>query len=297
MTQGFDALNMVPPLVEPQDVPVHLRHYAMTETDLTQSDKLPFAYARGTAQKLDCFEMIRDFRGLSDAEFAAASHCYTIINTNSPRQIDIPMALGLIDFARAGQLCIVTPFTLMEAKAPITVAGALTLSHAEAAHRGRRRPAGKLSADSRARVSRDLPSRPIGSRGRNWCLSGRLPMHPGSRSFIRMLPAAWRPAKGPADAAGPVRTAPGAGNAGSDTGIPFGPADFGRVHLLPNRGWACLMPREHLAMTGGRKGHQTWVSAFSRIASARSTLAPIRWNGWRGRPVCPIWPPFRRCGP
>jgi trimethylamine--corrinoid protein Co-methyltransferase len=42
------------------------------------------------------------------------------------------MAQGLIDFARAGQLSIITPFTLMGAMAPVTVAGALTLSHAEA---------------------------------------------------------------------------------------------------------------------------------------------------------------------
>jgi len=42
------------------------------------------------------------------------------------------MAQGLIDFARAGQVSIVTPFTLMGAMAPITVAGAITLSHAEA---------------------------------------------------------------------------------------------------------------------------------------------------------------------
>jgi len=64
--------------------------------------------------------------------FAAAPYCYTIINTNSPRTLDIPMAQGLIDFAKHGQLSIVTPFTLMGAMAPITVAGAVTLSHAEA---------------------------------------------------------------------------------------------------------------------------------------------------------------------
>ena len=42
------------------------------------------------------------------------------------------MAQGLIDFARHGQMSIITPFTLMGAMAPITVAGAITLSHAEA---------------------------------------------------------------------------------------------------------------------------------------------------------------------
>lgn len=132
LTQHFDVLHMVPPLIEPQDVPIHLRHYATMEAQLTLSDKVPFIFSRGTPQVMDSFEMLRNFRSLSDAEFQAKPHCYTIINTNSPRQIDIPMAQGLIDFAKAGQVSIVTPFTLMGAMAPITVAGALTLSHAEA---------------------------------------------------------------------------------------------------------------------------------------------------------------------
>lgn len=132
LTQHFDVLHMMPPLVEPQDVAPNLRHYFMMQAQLVNSDKLPFVYARGTSQVMDSFEMLREFRGLSDVEFEALSHCYTIINTNSPRQIDIPMAQGLIDFARAGQVSVVTPFTLMGAMAPITVAGAMTLSHAEA---------------------------------------------------------------------------------------------------------------------------------------------------------------------
>lgn len=132
LTQHFDVMHMVPPLVEPQDVPINLRHYATMDAQLTLSDKVPFVFSRGTPQVLESFEMLRDFRGLSDADFHNSAHCYTIINTNSPRQIDIPMAQGLIDFAKAGQVSIVTPFTLMGAMAPITVAGAMTLSHAEA---------------------------------------------------------------------------------------------------------------------------------------------------------------------
>lgn len=132
LTQHFDVLHMLPPLVEPQDVPMHLRHYRTLQSQLTLSDKFPFIFSRGTPQVMDSFEMLRDFRGLSDDAFHDGVHCYTIINTNSPRQIDIPMARGLIDFARAGQLSIVTPFTLIGAMAPISVAGAITLSHAEA---------------------------------------------------------------------------------------------------------------------------------------------------------------------
>ncbi|MEM9967512.1 MAG: trimethylamine methyltransferase family protein [Pseudomonadota bacterium] len=132
LTQHFDVFQMVSPQVEPQNVPTHLRHYFTTEAQMTWSDKFPFTFARGRPQTLDCFEMIRSYRGLSDAAFCNEPHTYTIINTNSPRTLDIPMAQGLIDFARHGQLSIVTPFTLMGAMAPITVAGAITLSHAEA---------------------------------------------------------------------------------------------------------------------------------------------------------------------
>ena len=132
LTQHFDVFQMLPPLIEPQDVPTHLRHYFTMEAQLTLSDKFPFIFSRGTPQVMQSFEMLCDFRGLSDNQFTAQPHSYTIINTNSPRTLDIPMAQGLIDFARHGQMSIVTPFTLMGAMAPITVAGAITLSHAEA---------------------------------------------------------------------------------------------------------------------------------------------------------------------
>jgi len=132
IVQHFDVLHMVPPVVEPQDIPMHLRHYFTMESQLALSDKLPFVFSRGTPQVAESFEMLHDFRGLSDDEFQANPHCYTIINTNSPRVLDVPMAQGLIDFAKHRQLSIVTPFTLMGAMAPITVAGAITLSHAEA---------------------------------------------------------------------------------------------------------------------------------------------------------------------
>ncbi|SLN23909.1 Trimethylamine methyltransferase (MTTB) [Falsiruegeria litorea R37] len=131
LTHHFDVFQMISPQVEPQDVPTHLRHYFTTQAQMELTDKFPFFFSRGTPQVMDCFEMLSIARGLSDDEFRGAAHSYTIINTNSPRTLDIPMAQGLIDFARYGQVSIVTPFTLMGAMAPITVAGAITLSHAE----------------------------------------------------------------------------------------------------------------------------------------------------------------------
>ncbi|MDX8538905.1 trimethylamine methyltransferase family protein [Mesorhizobium abyssinicae] len=132
LIQHFDVLHMLCPSIEPQDVDNRFRHYAVNRAQLTLSDKFPFVFARGTPQVDDSFEMVRLARGLSEDEFRAGAHCYTVINTNSPRQLDIPMAQGIIDFARAGQVSIITPFCLAGAMAPITVAGALTLQHAEA---------------------------------------------------------------------------------------------------------------------------------------------------------------------
>ncbi|RMD95118.1 MAG: trimethylamine methyltransferase, partial [Alphaproteobacteria bacterium] len=113
-------------------IPLHLRHYAMARANLTLSDKVPFIYARGAAQVADGFAMVRIARGLSEEAFLDTPVVTTVVNTNSPRQLDKPMTRGIIDFARAGQVTVLTPFCLAGAMAPITIAGALTLSHAEA---------------------------------------------------------------------------------------------------------------------------------------------------------------------
>lgn len=132
LVAGFDALHMQNAVVEPQDVPAPVRHYATMRHQLCLCPKVPFIFARGQAQTLDGFEMLRLYRGLSHEEFTASPWTKTVINTNSPRQIDRPMAQGILDFAKAGQLLVITPFCLLGAMAPITVAGALSLQHAEA---------------------------------------------------------------------------------------------------------------------------------------------------------------------
>lgn len=131
LVQSFDVVHMLSPTTEPQDIPVHLRHYAMTGTQMQVSDKPMFAYARGRKQVQQNFEMVQLGLNLSDDAFASATWITTVINSNSSRLLDKPMAQGIIDYARAGQMPIITPFCLSGAMAPITVAGALTLQHAE----------------------------------------------------------------------------------------------------------------------------------------------------------------------
>ena len=132
LCENFDVIHLQSPNVESQDIPVHLRHYQVTESQLSLSQKPFFIYSRGSAQVADAFAMTRIAYGLNQQEFEARPWCYTIINTNSPRQLDVPMCQGIIDFARAGQVAVITPFTLAGAMAPVTMPGALVLQHAEA---------------------------------------------------------------------------------------------------------------------------------------------------------------------
>ena len=132
LTQHFDVIHLTGPCVEPQDVPLPLRHLQSGLAYLTLTDKVPYLYARGRGQVADGFEMFRIGYGIDANTFASAPRCYTVINSNSPRQLDVPMCMGLIDFAAAGQMSVITPFTLAGAMAPVTLAGALTLQHAEA---------------------------------------------------------------------------------------------------------------------------------------------------------------------
>ncbi|MGB0849521.1 MAG: trimethylamine methyltransferase family protein [Thiolinea sp.] len=132
LSEHFDVIHVQSTNVESQDIPTQNRHLKTIESQLTLSRKPPFIYSRGTPQVRDTLEMVRMARGLSEVQFRERAYCYTSINTNSPRQLDIPMCQGIIDFAEAGQMLIITPFTLAGAMAPVTIPGALVLQHAEA---------------------------------------------------------------------------------------------------------------------------------------------------------------------
>jgi trimethylamine--corrinoid protein Co-methyltransferase len=131
LCQSFEVIHVLGGATEPQDIPVNIRHLEVTRAQLLLTDKIPFIFSRGHGQVADNFELIRLAHGISPEEYRSRPYTYTIINTNSPLQLDIPMADGIIDFAKAGQVLIITPFTLAGAMAPVTIAGALTLAHAE----------------------------------------------------------------------------------------------------------------------------------------------------------------------
>jgi len=133
LTQYFDCIHFAGGYpVEPVDIHPSVRHLECLFDKLTLSDKVVHAYALGAERVEDVMEMVRIAGGLDHDEFAAAPRMYTNINSVSPLKHDHPMLDGAMRLARRGQPVVVTPFTLAGAMAPVTMAGAVTLSIAEA---------------------------------------------------------------------------------------------------------------------------------------------------------------------
>jgi trimethylamine--corrinoid protein Co-methyltransferase len=118
--------------VDALDVHASIRHLRIMQNKVKLADKVPFIISTGRARLFDSMEIARIARGISREQFLQEPSCYTVVNTNSPLKLDAPMAMGIIEMARHGQICTVTPFTLAGAMAPVTIAGALVLQNAEA---------------------------------------------------------------------------------------------------------------------------------------------------------------------
>lgn len=118
--------------VEPADVHASVRHLHATYDLLTLSEKAVNVYSLGAERNSDCLEMVRIARQVSDDRLDSEPSVTTVINTSSPLRLDAPMAQGIIEYASRNQVCIITPFTLAGAMAPVTIAGAVVQQNAEA---------------------------------------------------------------------------------------------------------------------------------------------------------------------
>lgn len=130
LAQSTNALHFAgSTLVEPQDVPVSVRHLRRMLAAFALADKAARDVAHGRTITADNLEMCRiAFGGILPQEPVVGG----VINVNSPLRYDSRMLGGLITYARAGQVCIVTPFILAGAMSPITMAAAIAQQNAEA---------------------------------------------------------------------------------------------------------------------------------------------------------------------
>jgi trimethylamine--corrinoid protein Co-methyltransferase len=118
--------------VEPTDLHPSIRHLEAFRDLLTLSDKAVNAYSLGRQRNLDCLEMVRIVRQVSDDELDAQPSVHTVINVSSPLRLDTPMLEGILQYSARNQVVILTPFTLAGAMAPVTIAGAVVQQNAEA---------------------------------------------------------------------------------------------------------------------------------------------------------------------
>ncbi len=114
---------------EPTDVAVNKRHLDMLLAHMTLSDKPYMGSVTEPERAVDSVEMSKLLFG---ADFVDQNTVMTsLININSPLTFDSIMMGALEVYARANQACIISPFIVGGAMAPVSVAGTLTQVLAE----------------------------------------------------------------------------------------------------------------------------------------------------------------------
>ena len=116
-------------LCEPTDVPVSKRHLDMVQAHMTLSDKPFMGSVTEASRAQDSVDMCKILFG---EEFVQQNTVMTsLININSPMTFDDVMMGSMEVYARSNQACIISPFIVGGAMAPVSVAGTLTQVLAE----------------------------------------------------------------------------------------------------------------------------------------------------------------------
>jgi trimethylamine--corrinoid protein Co-methyltransferase len=133
LAQSFDIIHFIGNQpTAPQEMPARTRHLDCYLANILYSDRVYHCTAIGRERALDGIDMMALSRGLTREQLRETPGVLTIISVNSPRRFDAAMSDGLMAMAECGQAAVVTPFTLMGAMAPVSLAAALTQQNAEA---------------------------------------------------------------------------------------------------------------------------------------------------------------------
>jgi trimethylamine---corrinoid protein Co-methyltransferase len=133
LAQSFDIIHYVGNQpTAPVELPARTRHLDCYLANLTFSDKVCHCSAIGRERTLDGIDMMALSRGMTREQMIDDPGILTIISVNSPRRFDEAMSDGLMAMAEWGQPAVITPFTLMGAMAPVSLAAALVQQNAEA---------------------------------------------------------------------------------------------------------------------------------------------------------------------
>jgi len=122
-------------ICEPVDLPVNKRHFEMVYSHIKYSDKPFMGSVTHPERAQDSVEMAKILFGDNFIDAATGrpkTVLINLINANSPMTFDSTMLGADKAYARANQACIITPFILAGAMSPVTVAGTVAQTLAEA---------------------------------------------------------------------------------------------------------------------------------------------------------------------
>src|ERR671932_610755 len=117
-------------ICEPNDKPLDSRHLDMVYALLTLSDKPFMGSVTSGPNAVDTVSMAEMVFGRESLEQTPA--IISLINVNSPLRYDDRMLSALLEYARANQALIITPFLLMGAMSPVSIVATLAQQVAEA---------------------------------------------------------------------------------------------------------------------------------------------------------------------
>ena len=131
LAQSFPQLDSCGGTIcEPNDVPLDSRHLDMVFNLMTLSDKPFMGSVTSGPNAADTIAMAELLFGRESMEETPC--VISLINVNSPLRYDDRMLAALFEYTRANQPVIVTPFLLMGAMSPVSVAATLAQQMAEA---------------------------------------------------------------------------------------------------------------------------------------------------------------------
>jgi trimethylamine---corrinoid protein Co-methyltransferase len=131
LAQAFPQLDSPGGTIcEPNDRPLDSRHLDMVFALLTLSDKPFMGSVTSGPNAVDTIAMAEMVFGRESLEQTPA--IISLINVNSPLRYDDRMLSALLEYARAGQATVITPFLLMGAMSPVSIAATLAQQVGEA---------------------------------------------------------------------------------------------------------------------------------------------------------------------
>jgi trimethylamine--corrinoid protein Co-methyltransferase len=131
LSQAFPQLDSPGGTIcEPNDRPLDSRHLDMVFALLTLSDKPFMGSVTSGPNAADTIAMAEMVFGRESLERTPA--IISLINVNSPLRYDDRMLSALLEYAKANQALIITPFLLMGAMSPVSIAATLAQQVAEA---------------------------------------------------------------------------------------------------------------------------------------------------------------------